>query len=365
MPATLRPYAAAQLAANGETKTARRLHLAWCLDFAEAAAREADGPDAADWTARLEFEHDNMREALAWQPGTADGAEQRLRLAAALAGFRTSWSHADEGRRDLERLLAEAVTALPSVRAGALHAVGRLAAGQGDLDGAAARYAQALALFEGAGDGASQAAVLSSWGNIALERGDLAVAEAIYERSGELSRRGGDRKVQGESSNQLGLIALTQGSLINAMAHYTRALTFFRRAAYRQGIAQALLGQATVDTMAGEAADAARALRQCLVFSEDLRGQSAWPAGLVVASAIAGRRGDAIWAARLLGAALTMSRTSNALMPPVYRGLASRWEQAARHALGAERFEAAWEAGTDLEAGECAAEARRYLAEIG
>jgi predicted ATPase len=364
MPATLRPYAAAQLAANGETKTARRLHLAWCLDFAETAVREADGPDAANWTG-LEFEHDNMREALAWQSGTADGDEQRLRLAAALAGFRASWSHADEGRRDLERLLAEAVTAPPSVRARALHAAGRLAAGQGDLDGATVRYEQALALFEGAGDDASQAAVLSSWGNAALERGDLADAEAMYERSGELSRRGGDRKGEGESCNQLGLIAHTRGSLISAMAHYTRALSLFRRAAYRQGVALALLGQATVDTMAGDAADAARALRECLVFTEDLSGHSARPACLIVASAIAGRSGDAAWAARLLGAASTVSRASSALIPPVYRGLASQWEQAARHAIGAERFEAAWEAGSDLEAGESAAEARRYLAAIG
>ncbi|MGH2388219.1 MAG: ATP-binding protein, partial [Chloroflexota bacterium] len=360
-----RRYGAEQLVATGETKTARRLHLAWCLEFAETAARETDGSEAADWSARLEAEHDNLREALAWQPGTAEGDEQRLRLAGALEWFRALRGHADEGRRDLERLLAAIVTATPSVRARALHAAGRLAARQGDLESAPAHYQTALALFERASDPVGQAAALSSWGNALLERGDLAGAEAMYERSGDLSRRDEDRKSEGESCNQLGLIALTRGSLIQAMAYYTQALSMFRRAESRRGVALALLGQAAVDTTAGDATDAARALRECLALFEGLSEYSSRQACLIVASAIAGRRGDAAWTARLLGAAAALGRASSRPLAPVYGDLASSWEREARHVLGTVRFEAEWEAGSDLEAGESAAEARTYLAEIG
>ncbi len=85
----LRVYAAEQLAARRETTPTRRLHLAWCLETAEAAERGAESGDTTDWSARLDAEHDNAREALAWEAGPT-GDEQRLQLAAALEWYRIS-----------------------------------------------------------------------------------------------------------------------------------------------------------------------------------------------------------------------------------------------------------------------------------
>jgi non-specific serine/threonine protein kinase len=358
----LRVYGAEQLAARRETITTRRLHLAWCLETAEAAERGADGPDWLDWSARLDAEHDNMREALAWEAGEA-GDEQRLHLAAALGWYRTLHGHAAEGRRDLERLLAEVSTASLLVRAQARHALGRLVAHQGDLDMATMHYREALDQFEQADDHSGQAAVLASLGELLLDQNDLAGAERLYERSAEWWRRAGNQEREADSLNQLGLIAFGRGNPINAMAYYDDALRIFRQAENRRGILWSLIGQAGIDAVSGDAGNAARALREALQLLAVPSGNQLQLC-LIVTAALAAGRGDAAWAAHFLGAASTAAHSSRMPLPRVYQDLAERWKQEARRALSHETFVSEWEAGGDLDAEASVAEALSYLGGI-
>ncbi len=357
----LRVYAAEQLAARGETTTTRRLHLAWCLELAEAAERGADGADTTEWSTRLDAEHDNMREALAWEAG-AVGDEQRLQLAASLEWYRTVRGHADEGRRDLERLLADVRTASPLIRAKARHALGRIIARQGDLDAATVHYGEALDLYERADDSFGQAAVLASLGNVVLDQQDLAGAEQLYERSVAWWRRAGNRAREADSLNQLGLIAFSRGNLINAMAYHTEALGVFRQAENRPGVMQALIGLAGIDAVSGDAANAARALREALRLF-DVHGGNPFQPCLIVTAALAADRGDAAWAAHFLGAASIGS--SQAPIATAYQDLAESCEHTARSTLGSDVFASEWEAGGDLDAEARTAEALSYLGGVG
>ena len=64
MLATIREFALEQLAGSGEADDVRRRHLDWYLARAQRAEEELAGGDQAEWLARLEEEHDNLRAAL-------------------------------------------------------------------------------------------------------------------------------------------------------------------------------------------------------------------------------------------------------------------------------------------------------------
>ena len=117
---TIGVYATARLVAADEQPALRERHLAWCLEFVEAA--EADRERDSDrWRRALLLEYDNLRAALEWGLGagdltedaTADPAAGR-RLAAALAWF---WHFSRRGREGLA-YLRRAIDRAPRERSG-------------------------------------------------------------------------------------------------------------------------------------------------------------------------------------------------------------------------------------------------------
>src|SRR5258708_33584916 len=71
----------------------------------EAAERTWNGPQQAVWLARLEQEHDNLREAMNWLLERGE-AERALRLGTALWWIWYAREHMHEGWKLLERALA-------------------------------------------------------------------------------------------------------------------------------------------------------------------------------------------------------------------------------------------------------------------
>ena len=130
---TIREYGLDRLGASGEEADVRRHHAAYYLALAEQADVGLHGAEQHSWTARLETEHDNMREALRWSQATEGESERGLRLASALAGFWEVRGHLTEGRRWLETALAQSEKASPEVQARAMTGTAMVAYRQGDL----------------------------------------------------------------------------------------------------------------------------------------------------------------------------------------------------------------------------------------
>src|SRR5262249_47555497 len=131
LPETIREYALERLANSGAEVDTRDCHAAYFLALAEAAEPQLSGRGQAEWLARLEREHDNLRAALRWLVEHGD-PEIGLRLCAALWRFWYMHGHLTEGRERLAELLAlsdaSAVSEAPAaVRAAALGGLGSFA----------------------------------------------------------------------------------------------------------------------------------------------------------------------------------------------------------------------------------------------
>jgi len=122
----LRQYAADKLAETGATSSAAQRHLAYFLKLAEQGEKYVFGREQIPWFDRLEVEHDNLRAALEWSVSSGE-TQMGLRLAAALSWFFSERGHWSEGLAWLEKLLALAPDAPPSLRAKAFHSAGGLA----------------------------------------------------------------------------------------------------------------------------------------------------------------------------------------------------------------------------------------------
>ena len=280
----VRQYAAEKLAAEPEeAETTRARHTAYYLALAEQAKAHLHGPAQAHWLARLEQEHDNLREVLAWVTGAGD-SEAALRLTAALGEFWQVHGHLSEGRAWLAAVLADPPPdrTLPPGRARgrALRWAGVLAREQGELteavtwlqasrslarrgteqreqgltlvelgavyrvggDFATARtlLEQGLTLLRAVDDPVGRAAALINLGQVAFGQGDVAAAQALYEEGLALQRALGDTFGIGNTLLQRGNVAYYRGDAGAARALYTEALALERAVGDKQGTAMAL-----------------------------------------------------------------------------------------------------------------------------
>jgi predicted ATPase/DNA-binding CsgD family transcriptional regulator len=85
---TIREYGVERMEEDGELDLARRQHLRWCLDTADAlepSAGHGRVSDLGPWRSTFDQAADDMRSALAWASGRADVRPDARRLALTLA----------------------------------------------------------------------------------------------------------------------------------------------------------------------------------------------------------------------------------------------------------------------------------------
>ena len=178
------------------------------------------------WLNRLEADHANYREALAWFGATREG-EPATRLATALSRFWDTHAHFTEGRRWLEEALAlpgqEARTAL---RPAALNGAGRMALRTRALT-AHARYTEALSISQELGDKRGVANALHNLGNTALEQRDYSGARPLTEASLRLLEELNDTWRMGWVHTNLGVLARCRGDFNSARYHHERSFAIF------------------------------------------------------------------------------------------------------------------------------------------
>ncbi len=348
---TVREFAGELLGASGEAARAHRAHAEHYLAVAEAAESELTGPAQAQWLARLEREHDNLRSALRWASETEE-IERGLRLARAIWRFWWVRGYLVEGRGWIEGLLDHdaraweevdggpgGVPGAPSaaVRAKALNGDGGLAFGQGDYAQATALYEESLALRRELGDARGAAVALHNLANVAADQGETRRAAELSEESLAVFRQVGDARMIAITLANLGDLARHAGDVERAVALATEALDLSRRLGDTQyiGVALVNVGHAACDRDEWDRAQTAyaEALEQYRTLGDGYRlGIAACLEGLAAVAVDRQPRRAARW----LGTAASVREAIGSPVRLINRGAYDRTEARARAALSEE-----------------------------
>ncbi|HMA34266.1 MAG TPA: tetratricopeptide repeat protein [Chloroflexia bacterium] len=436
---TIREYAAEQLAERGEDERLRRQHAAYYLALAEEAAPHLRGPAQISWLQRLEREHGNLRAALAWYLGAAEGGHAALRLAGALWWFWHLHGYWSEARQWLETALTRD-PAPTRARALALLAAGDLAfvlgdtgaarqrldesvvlwravddprwlgrtlaplsrvvqqqdgipaawpliaesvahgRASGDLWGlglalyteaqlrgdhdeftvAAQLFEESLACLQQTGDKWGIGLVLSILGYTCLHslrnvrpgpgrpQTDFARALDLNEQSLACYRELGDKEGQSTALRHLGHLAEMQGDLDRAATLYEESLALLREVGHNYAIRMSLHNLGSLALQRQDYGRAESCFTERLTLARPEADRQGFGLSLAGLAGVAGGRGQAERAARLLGAAAAYLDLSDGLWWPPHRAVYEQTLAQARAQLDPATWTAAWQAGHAL-----------------
>jgi predicted ATPase/class 3 adenylate cyclase len=344
---TIREYAAEKLAASGDAKEVRHRHAAFFTGLAEEAYKRRFDAEA-EWSERLELDHDDLRAALDWL--AANDPHSALALAGALGWFWLSHGHLAEGRDQLDRVIPEAAD--ESVHAArALTAAGALTARCGEADAGRALVERGIAGWRTLDDQEELASALDTLGWLLFY--DAAEEQAslqAFERSLELRQQLGD--AGGETRARVGICQLlvAEGDVTRAEALSLELLGRAGGDVRTEHFAYHFLADCAL--IRGDTAEAEARYRQSLEAAltlGDLIETSVEVQG--VAMAVAGN-GDPARALRLAGAVAALWESLGVSFSFVFwDALLERYIGAARAEL-AEEAEAVWTEGRGLTFGE-------------
>jgi predicted ATPase len=218
----VREYGRERLDERPDAEQIRHRHAEHFLALAEQGHHELAGQGQSGWLDRLELDHDNFREALAWS--LQAHPDLALRLAAALRRFWMIHVHLVDGLRWLEGALDAnpRQTTVPYVQA--LIGAFDLAKWQGAYVRAAGFADEAFVLARELGDRATLTDAVRVGASNARLRGDIRFARALYEESAELARETGDQ-------NQLSIALVGLGDLALYEHDYERTLALCKQSA--------------------------------------------------------------------------------------------------------------------------------------
>jgi predicted ATPase/class 3 adenylate cyclase len=190
---TIRQYAAERLGEDQERMDSTNArHAEVFLALAEVGASHLHGPDQAEWLARLETEHGNLRAAMAYLLGEHDRSDKALRLGVALQWFWYRRGYLSEGLNQLseafERLGPNEANML---RARGLAALGELHLARGGVSSARACVEEGLQIARELGDPALTVDFLDSSAWINFQDGDYTTASGLIDEAVALARQEG------------------------------------------------------------------------------------------------------------------------------------------------------------------------------
>jgi predicted ATPase/class 3 adenylate cyclase len=304
---TIREYAGGMLDLRPEAHEIRLRFRAWCLDLAQRAAPHLAGDDQRAWLDHLEAEHDNLRAAI--DRASADGdAETAIGLGFALWRFWQQRGYLVEARRRLDAMAAAPWShRSPALRARLMEALGGVLWWQGDMDAMRRAYGEAvelwradgdrgelanalynnsfgfsfqasdgsiantdpdgigwaslqeaLALYRELGDERGEANVLWGMGNHQYFAGAPDYGSAELEASRQLHHKLGNRTMEAWALHELGLARIQLGDLDGARELLGQSLDHFRRSGDIAGLTLLLDDFASLAAARGEAERAAR-----------------------------------------------------------------------------------------------------------
>jgi tetratricopeptide (TPR) repeat protein len=360
---TLREFGRERLLEVGEADAVAERHARFFLSLVELAEPELMRFRQAEWLARLDEEHDNIRAALAWCLAGPDRGEMGLQMVGALFWFWWTRCYHSEGRRWAEGMLArtggapgvpasEEWAAAPrrtGARAKACRCGGGMVWAQGSVEEARPLMEEAVAIARELGDPAFLALTLRFLGWVALDQRDDEVARSVMEESLDLHRQMDNQVQIGRSLNFLASLARAQGDLQTAGRLWEEVSDVSQRAGDQWAVGIALANRARLQQIQGDLKAARSLLEQSLNLRReigDVRGTAECLEGFAEFDCASGQMERA---ARLFGSADTLRKAVGG--PP----LPTEWPAAlesviatVRSQLGEEAFTAAWMRGREM-----------------
>ncbi len=235
MLATIREFAAEQLAGSGEGPDLRRRHAEAFVALAEEAAPHLISVDGAAWNDRLELDHDNLRAALDWAVSSDEGG-LGLRLVTALWRFWQVRGHLREGDARIHAVLELPSVAdqPPALQARAEGAAGGISYWRSRVPSAHRHYSAALEHARRSGDRALIAEALYDLGFTplpdALQQLDrLRAGRPLFEEAMALYRELDDPAGIASTTWALSMAAAAEGHPGLALERAAESLALSRR----------------------------------------------------------------------------------------------------------------------------------------
>jgi non-specific serine/threonine protein kinase len=357
----IRDFGLAQLATAGDETAAHRRHAEWCAALAEQAEPKLWGPDAVRWLDRLEREHDNVRQALAWLFEQGD-AETCARIVRAIWMFWFFRCYFHEARGWADRTLASLPDRPSPLRARTLGIAGLFAEAVGDFAEATEKLDKARRMAQELDETVTLAMTLLGLGDVADNTGHYEQAEAFLWDAAELFREAGPRLWLVLTLAFLGTLAQRRGDDEGAQSLLDEALSLSRTVGFHWGTAICLNRAGRLARKRGDDAEAARLYSESLVLWRELGDYWRMSRQLIDLAEVAADNGRYEYAARLLGAAEAINEPIGASESFVDDSARQRTLQLTSEQLTRESFDRAWAAGRAMSWEAAVAEAMTPLA---
>ena len=348
----VREFALEQLEQAGKKDEIDRRHAEYYRTFGETAEPQLQAAQSAEWLARLESDHDNLRTALQWAAKNDPALGQRL--AGAIWRFWWLHGHISEGCDQLGLFLSLTPPA-NEVRAKLLSGAAQLNRLKGNRELARSYSEEELLLARSIGDKKNAALSLQRLGFLQLDEGKLNEAESLLQQGLEYALEVGDKQVLGMLYNGLGELSRLQENYDQATDFYLKALAFNREAGDRVRQTTNLINLGATAYTQDDLETAATYYREGLAIAstmDDMNGT------LYCLEGIAG----SWWAikspqvaAKLLGAADAQRTNNNLFIEPADRLLYDSSLARVSRALTPEDFGSSFSAGGSLKLEEAVA----------
>ena len=299
---TIRAYAVARLAETDPVPVRDR-HRDHFATLADEAAEGMAGPGQAAWSDTITREYANLRTAMAWSLDRGD-ADVAARVCRGLWRYWRHGSELSEGRRWLDRVLAELPEPADAARAALLDPAAVLAATQDD-DASATRYGLAsLRLTEASGDRQGTAQARNILGVAAMRAGRFDEATEHFGFGLQVWRELDQPQGTAIALGNLAKVCLRQGRTEVAAGHINECLILERASGNSSGVLLGLECLGEILLAQDQLPDASRVAAEALSLSRELGDVFGEATALHQQGLIARRTGDPAAARELFGAAL-------------------------------------------------------------
>ena len=355
---TIREYGAERLDSPGRRHQLNRAHAEHFLEIARRARTE-DPVGTLEALEILDLERDNLHAAMRWT--LAAGSDLAVPMAAALWRYWLLRGYRRQGLEWLEKALTLSPSAPSPPRAIALAGAALLARLLGEFARAERLAEEGVAVGHSVGPPIALTASLNVLTTLAARGGDFDRARGYCDESVAVARAAGDVRLEA-----LALFILAEGALHDGRYADVRevggsALALARTTGDREVIALVLARLGIAAAHERRLDEASEYLTEAVEHAGALGflETAAWCCeGLAV---VAAELGDAVRAARLLGAGESLRRAGGGVVQPAEAAARVQALATIHRAIPAEQVQGALEAGRELSLDDAAREAAGVL----